>query len=47
MDDLKRELADKDQNAAKKWKVITLEVKFEPVQKRVLEKIDQGKSALF
>lgn len=38
MDNSKRELAFKDQSAAKKEKVTTLEVKFKSVIKIVLEK---------
>lgn len=38
MDNSERELADKDQSAAKKCEVLTLEVKFEPFLNRVLGK---------
>ena len=38
MDNSKRELADRDQSAAKKCEVLTLEVKFEPFLNRVLGK---------
>lgn len=38
MDNSKRELADKDQSAAKKCEVLTLEVKFEPFLNRGLGK---------
>lgn len=38
MDNSERELADKDQSAAKKCEVLTLEVKFEPLLNRGLGK---------
>lgn len=39
MDNQKRELANKDESTAIKWKVITLEIKYESRIKGIIEKI--------